>query len=321
MKSLLTLKKNVIKLASTLGLGIAVLTMTPTSVFAAEKATATLYKYENVDSKGCGDYLVEIKLGEGWQPYVEMKLTTTKIGLKMATHKGYPLGDTSNEYVLENVVGATLEDWQNAGTQLQGMVTNPSNGIIEVPVTICKDHNEDYALQGSIRLSGDYRYFQNVIMYVKDAKPISDRVTTGTPPVTPPVAQGKKGVQFTINSLSYKVTEKDGTSTIKKMSAGEEPYLSTGRTLVPVRYAGEALEATVEWNASKKEVIVRKDGTTVRLPLNSQYAIYSDGSKVDMGAKTVQKNGRTYVPVGALGQVLDIEYIWDEETQTVTFLN
>ena len=89
--------------------------------------------------------------------------------------------------------------------------------------------------------------------------------------------------------------------------------------MIPVRYASEALDASVEWNPAVKEVIVKKDGVTVRLPLNSQYAIYSDGSKADMGAKTVQRNGRTYVPVGALGRMLDATMSWDDATQTVIF--
>ena len=279
----------------------------------------TLYKTENVQSDNSGDYLLEIKLEEGWTPYADVQITVSQGALCTAMDKGYrPLEE--KRYVLEGVVGATLEDVDNIGTIFRGKVTNPKQGgIIEVPLNLCQEHGRGGLVgQAGLKVTihkDNSKFFANGSVNFDQAKPISER---GNEP-TQPNKVYKEDVRFTIGKSTYTITTKEGKQITKSMQNGEAPFMSNGRTMIPVRYAGEALDASVEWNPAVKEVIVKKDNTVVRLPLNSQYAIYSDGSKADMGAKTVQRNGRTYVPVGALGRMLDATMSWDDATQTVIF--
>lgn len=280
----------------------------------------TLYKTENVQSDNSGDYLLEIKLEEGWTPYADVQITVSQGSLCTSLDKGYMEIDGTNEYVLEGVVGATLRDVNNGGTRFRGKLTNPKQGgIIEVPINLCKEHNRGELVgQAGLKVTihkDNSKFFTNGSVMFDQAKPISER---GNEP-TQPNQTYKEDVRFTIGKSNYIITTKEGKQITKSMQNGEAPFMSNGRTMIPVRYASEALNASVEWNPAVKEVIVKKDGVTVRLPLNSQYAIYSDGSKVDMGAKTVQKNGRTYVPVGALGNMLDTPVTWDDVTQTAIF--
>lgn len=248
------------------------------------------------------------------------KLLFLKVLYVQSYDKGHTQTDGSNEYILEGVVGATLRDENNGGTRFRGKVTNPKEGgIIEVPLNLCKEHNRGELVgQAGLKVTihkDNSKFFANGSVKFDQAKPISDR---GNEP-TQPNQTYKEDVRFTIGKSTYTITTKEGKQITKSMQNGEAPFMSNGRTMIPVRYAGEALNASVEWNPAVKEVIVKKNGVTVRLPLNSQYAIYSDGSKADMGAKTVQKNGRTYVPVGALGRMLDATMSWDDATQTVIF--
>ncbi|MDY3368522.1 stalk domain-containing protein [Zhenhengia yiwuensis] len=280
----------------------------------------TLYKTENVQSDNSGDYLLEIKLEEGWTPYADVQITVSQGSLCTSLDKGYMEIDGTNEYVLEGVVGATLRDVNNGGTRFRGKLTNPKQGgIIEVPLNLCQEHGRGGLVgQAGLKVTihkDNSKFFANGSVNFDQAKPISER---GNEP-TQPNKVYKEDVRFTIGKSTYTITTKEGKQITKSMQNGEAPFMSNGRTMIPVRYAGEALNASVEWNPAVKEVIVKKDGVTVRLPLNSQYAIYSDGSKVDMGAKTVQKNGRTYVPVGALGNMLDTPVTWDDVTQTAIF--
>lgn len=282
----------------------------------------TLYKTENVQEDNSGDYLLEIKLEEGWTPYADVQVGIDDGALCTSYDKGHTQTDGSNEYILEGVVGATLKDDDNLGTVFRGKLTNPKQGgIIEVPINLCQEHGKG-GLVGQSAI--DVAVNQHTKFYVRgnvdftDAKPISERGNEITKPETPN-KEYKEDVRFTIGKSTYTITTKEGKQITKSMQNGEAPFMSNGRTMIPVRYAGEALNASVEWNPAVKEVIVKKNGVTVRLPLNSQYAIYSDGSKADMGAKTVQKNGRTYVPVGALGRMLDATMSWDDATQTVIF--
>lgn len=279
----------------------------------------TLYKTENVQSDNSGDYLLEIKLEEGWTPYADVQITVSQGALCTAKHKGYrPL--EGEEYILEGVVGATLKDVNNGGTRFRGKVTNPKQGgIIEVPLNLCQEHGKGGLVgQAGLKVTVDKdnaKFYVSGSVMFDQAKPISER---GNEP-TQPNKVYKEDVRFTIGKSTYTITTKEGKQITKSMQNGEAPFMSNGRTMIPVRYAGEALDASVEWNPAVKEVIVKKGSTTVRLPLNSQYAIYSDGSKADMGAKTVQRNGRTYVPVGALGNMLDTPVTWDDVTQTAIF--
>lgn len=280
----------------------------------------TLYKTENVQSDNSGDYLLEIKLEEGWTPYADVQITVSQGSLCTSYDKGHTQTDGTNEYILEGVVGATLRDEDNLGTIFRGKVTNPKQGgIIEVPINLCKEHGRGGLVgQAGLKVTihkDNSKFFANGSVKFDQAKPISER---GNEPIQPetPNKEYKEDVRFTIGKSTYTITTKEGKQITKSMQNGEAPFMSNGRTMIPVRYASEALNASVEWNPAVKEVIVKKDNTVVRLPLNSQYAIYSDGSKVDMGAKTVQRNGRTYVPVGALGRMLDATVTWDSSSQT-----
>lgn len=277
----------------------------------------TLYKTENVQEDNSGDYLLEIKLEEGWTPYADVQITVSQGALCTSYDKGHTQTDGTNEYILEGVVGANLEDVNNLGTIFRGKLTNPKQGgIIEVPINLCQEHNRGELVgKASLEVAvhkDNAKFYTHGIVKFDQAKPISDR---GNEP-TQPNQTYKEDVRFTIGKSTYTITTKEGKQITKSMQNGEAPFMSNGRTMIPVRYAGEALNASVEWNPAVKEVIVKKNGVTVRLPLNSQYAIYSDGSKADMGAKTVQKNGRTYVPVGALGRMLDATVTWNSSTQT-----
>ncbi len=283
----------------------------------------TLYKTENVQEDNSGDYLLEIKLEEGWTPYADVQITVSQGSLCTSMDEGYPLGDDSNERVLKGVVGATLKDDDNLGTVFRGKVTNPKQGgIIEVPINLCKEHNRGELVgQASLEVAvhkDNAKFYTHGIVKLDQAKPISERGNEPTQPEKPN-KEYKEDVRFTIGKSTYTITTKEGKQITKSMQNGEAPFMSNGRTMIPVRYASEALDASVEWNPAVKEVIVKKGNTVVRLPLNSQYAIYSDGSKADMGAKTVQRNGRTYVPVGALGNMLDTPVTWDDVTQTAIF--
>lgn len=323
------LKSKVATLLSALVIGVtAILPTTP--VYAVEYGgvgEAYLYKTENVDAKtGTGDYLLEVKLGNGWKPYAQVKLATSNFTFCDAFHNGYrPLED--RKYVWKDTKGCILEDTDNGGYMMLGKITNPTNGILEIPLKICEEHREDvvYTDEAGVIISVAENGNAGILVYrildFKDAIPISQR---GNTQVTPPVVQtSKEYVQFTVNKGTYmlgNVGGVKGNNQQKSMASGEATYMASGRTMVPVRYAGEALGCTIEWNPAKREVVVKGTDNTYRLPLNSQYAYDTKGTKYDLSAKTVQNNGRTYVAVGALGRLLNCTMDWDGSTNTATFI-
>lgn len=324
----MNLRSKVATFLSALVIGVtAVIPTTP--VYGANSdpiGVSNLYKLDNVDPKtGCGDYLLEVKLQDGWVPYAQVQLSTSGFTFCDAFHAGYqPLED--RKYVWKDTKGCILEDTTNGGYMIMGKITNPTNGILEIPLKICAEHREDvvYGDDATILLNVSEKaaagvQVQNIIAF-KDAKPISQKGNSQGG--TQLDQKGKEYVQFTVNEGTYmlgNVGGVKGNNQLKSMAVGEATFMANGRTMVPVRYAGEALGCTIEWNPAKREVVVKGSDNTYRLPLNSQYAYDTKGTKYDLSAKTVQKNGRTYVAVGALGQLLNCGVAWDSKTQTATF--
>lgn len=321
------LKSKMVKMMSAMLVGVTMLSTTQTVVYAnssghfSELGTAYLYKMDNVDPvTGCGDYLLEVRLQEGWKPYND--IIVQSYPLCMANHKGYISGDETNEYILENTKGCTLADSENCGVTFYGKLTNPENGIVEVPLNICSEHDKKavYERNASLGVAVDGASLVIRSFFYKDALPISERGNQPESPVKPEKPFVKASVEFQIGNPIYYVTKSADSVITNSMEKGEEPFMSGGRTMVAVRYAGEALGCQIEWNPAKREVIVKStDGNAYRLPLDSQFAYDKDGNKYDLGAKTIQKNGRTFVAVGALGRILNCEVEWDSKTQSAIF--
>ena len=98
------------------------------------------------------------------------------------------------------------------------------------------------------------------------------------------------------------------------------PFLTAkGRTMVPLRYVAEAFGVG-------PQQIIFYDGTatilfgtrTVQVKNNSNMAILN-GVSIPMDEKMQIINSRTYVPIGEIARLLDIQVEWDQATQSATF--
>lgn len=102
-----------------------------------------------------------------------------------------------------------------------------------------------------------------------------------------------------------------------------------GRTLIPLRALGEALGATVNWDAAKQEIRIEK-----MLYQSSSKGIVTDSNRViimHIGNKEILKNGTaeqldvapqvindsTMVPVKAVTSFLEASTTWDDTSKTV----
>ena len=95
------------------------------------------------------------------------------------------------------------------------------------------------------------------------------------------------------------------------------PQLVDGRTLVPLRYIFEALDATVEWDDETQTASATKGSTTIKITIEEKI-LYKNGTPIvlDVPAKLI--NDRTLVPVRAISESLDVLVGWDDETSTVS---
>ncbi|MBR2132828.1 MAG: copper amine oxidase N-terminal domain-containing protein [Oscillospiraceae bacterium] len=97
-----------------------------------------------------------------------------------------------------------------------------------------------------------------------------------------------------------------------------QPFVDeNGRTMIPLRFATEALGAEVEWDSKTRTASISKNGITAKVSIGSDIVtVVKDGgsSQVTMDTTAVLKDGRTYVPIRyvaeALGAYVDYSAIY-----------
>lgn len=108
---------------------------------------------------------------------------------------------------------------------------------------------------------------------------------------------------FTIGDMTYiKVTEKGREP--RKMDV--KPYLKNERTMLPLRYVGEALNAGVKWDNKTRTAYFTRDGITARIQIDGNKIELSNGRVFTMDAKPDNINSRIFVPITNVSQVFTL---------------
>ncbi len=96
------------------------------------------------------------------------------------------------------------------------------------------------------------------------------------------------------------------------------PFINAdGRTMLPIRAIAEALGADVQWDESTQTATLILGDKTVKVTIG-QNSILVNGSPVAMDTVAAVKDGRTVLPVRAVGEALGAQIGWDEQTKTVS---
>lgn len=118
---------------------------------------------------------------------------------------------------------------------------------------------------------------------------------------------------FTLGTPKYQVNQVE-----KLMDA--VPYISSGRTMLPIKYVSEALgisSGAIKWNSVAKTVMIQAEKMIVLTLGSNQMQV---GSEIlQMAAAPEIVNGRTFVPVAEITRALNVETSWDHLTKQVTF--
>ncbi len=94
------------------------------------------------------------------------------------------------------------------------------------------------------------------------------------------------------------------------------PVIHNGSTVVPLRFIGEALGASIDWEATEKRVTYRLKGKEVVLWVGVQEAKVN-GKVVSMSVKPFIINGRTVVPLRFISEALGASVQWIGETRSI----
>ena len=95
-----------------------------------------------------------------------------------------------------------------------------------------------------------------------------------------------------------------------------QAVIQNGSTLLPVRSVSNAFGCEVNWDGDTKTVSVNKDATQITIVIGQKELTVND-TKQAISAPAQIINGRTYVPLRALGEALDCEIQWVNDTRTV----
>lgn len=99
------------------------------------------------------------------------------------------------------------------------------------------------------------------------------------------------------------------------------PYLSNGRTYMPIRYAAYAAgvsESNIMWSDADQSVTLVKGDRVVRLVIGDTTMLVNGTNFTMDVAPELVNPGRTMLPVRWVAQALGCNVDWDEATQTVT---
>lgn len=112
-----------------------------------------------------------------------------------------------------------------------------------------------------------------------------------------------------INELGTPVTvHVDG----EYLPSDVDPVIENGRTLVPLRAAGEAVGATVTWDQSTRTATVTKDSSTVSFTLGSiNYFVNGERRVTDVPPQNI--SNRTMLPIRALAEAIGAEVTWNQD--------
>lgn len=106
----------------------------------------------------------------------------------------------------------------------------------------------------------------------------------------------------------------DGNNVTKSAS----PIVKNRRTLVPLRFIGEALGKEVIWNNDEKSVTVSDDSASFKLYIDSKIIDNSDGTLKFTDIAPCIVNRKTYLPLRAIAELMNIGVGYDKASSTVT---
>lgn len=104
----------------------------------------------------------------------------------------------------------------------------------------------------------------------------------------------------------------DGTAVETDVS----PYISNGRTLVPLRVISEDLGAEVTYDAKDRSVFITREQTDIRLVIGEDHAVIN-GEEKPIDCSSEIKEARTMVPLRFIAESFGCTVDYDGETKNI----
>ena len=97
------------------------------------------------------------------------------------------------------------------------------------------------------------------------------------------------------------------------------PVIRSDRTMVPMRFIGEALGAQVDWEDASRKVTYSIDDIKIELFIGKKTARLN-GKNITLDVAPVIVSERTMVPLRFVGEYMGATVDWDDNTRTAIIL-
>lgn len=124
-------------------------------------------------------------------------------------------------------------------------------------------------------------------------------------------------IEFTIGDTNF-ATETEGE--VSKNILEAAPFISDGRTMVPVRAISDAFGANTDWEDKKREVKILSGDKEILLTIDNPLVVVN-GEEKKLDAAPVIVNGRTFVPLRFVSEELSYNVNYVNATKQVIIDN
>jgi len=228
--------------------------------------------------------------------------------------------DPAEIYVFEGE-GAITIPWTPSAGEYSWDIYRSDNGAPYAKVTdfVITEHEytDHYVFVGRT-------YLYKLVSYDRSGKPlaVSDPIMVtlvplgqggssgNNPPAGNPGAPASKRIVLQLGNTTAYVNDK-----AHKLEVA--PFNYNGRTVLPLRFVGEALGLDVKWNGQTRSITLRSDKDTIVLVLDDSQATVN-GQRVMMDVPAFIHNKVTMVPIRFVSEQLKQKITFDNATKKIT---
>jgi len=120
-------------------------------------------------------------------------------------------------------------------------------------------------------------------------------------------------IQLTIDDKVVLINDKP----LRTLEAA--PFISNGRTMVPVRFISETFGAKVVWDSTTQGITITINDTSISMQVGNP-VVTVNGKEVKLDAPPVIRNGRTFVPLRFIMEVFGAKVDYESATRKITIL-
>ncbi|HOI24452.1 MAG TPA: stalk domain-containing protein [Caldisericia bacterium] len=153
-----------------------------------------------------------------------------------------------------------------------------------------------------------FQYPSSVFCYFGDIY-VADTCNSRIQTITYPGLSQKTMIELQVGSPSAYING-------KRIQLDAPPFIEAGRTLVPLRFIGEAFGAKVAWIAEQNKAVISLGQKTIEVTIGSKTALVNGKEhSLDVAAKISQ--GRTFVPLRFIGEAFGASIVWESESKRI----